>query len=959
MLTRQALFLLCVLMLAGRVPVAAAQITTVDLGLRPEAEALASARNAFRQGAIVRIVGGTPKDFKRLLGVGGVSVVPSPVPEQLVYQIVAARATKRGALHEFAQLGPAAPSSLDFLAYARWAEKEGRLALQEEEGVLLTEPGPPPQAWTQLYKTTSHSTSQVGNVFQNTVSVYRLNDTDPAWDYYMVLTDPQSEPNFLSCPIVGPCGWFTQTRVFTMSTTPQMVLVDHGPNNPITNDSGSFTIGAILSPSPGVNASFTQAWQQPSVVTTDESNLAQGVGQWNEAFAGQRPFEPPPETSTGTFVSHQGSIFQVPGGTTSFQFSLDAQITSRLNGTFTDQFDTFSAPVQLTIFPPFFAVSVSSLTIPPGGSGNFDITSTNPTGGTSIGLPWVVSNIPTWLTVDHVSGSVSTVVTLDVQPGTPRGSVAFVSVNTDPAFAAPSVEQNPLVVKVIVGEPDVIGTLLTGGVDTVTRTVLDTAALYSPLGHSFDFETTMTRARTAHTATLLLSGQLLVAGSTDPPTASAELFDPDARTFTPTGDMTVSRSGHTATLLEGGTVLLAGSLPPNDQGNSLATAELYDPGTKTFTETGTMIVARGQHSATLLFDGTVLVVGGLSTTQPPTPIDVAEIYSPTGRATGVFSSTASGLNTPRTNHTATLLKGGFPSDGWVLIAGGTGLAGVTATAEVYQPRINEFVLLFPLNVGRSGHAATMLPDGKVLITGGFDLHFNPLASAELYDPASTTFTLVSGNSPCPGSPGCMTAARSGHTATLQLDGTVLLAGGVGPGNQSLGSTETYDHNAGSFSAGPSTTPRSGHTATLMQQSLTKTVPAVIASAQVNQPTFLAGQTLAISATVNNPGFAESADFYLGAVLPDGGNIVFWTGGSDTVLGTAADPRTFRPYAAGVSLATQFSLHMPNLLVHRWTGAEPRGGYVLFNLVTKAGALADGVATPDEILGLATAPFSFP
>jgi hypothetical protein len=928
-----------------------AGVTTVDLGLLPEAEALATARKAFRQGAIVRIVGGTPEDLKRLLGVGGVSAVPSRPPAQLVYQLVAARATKRGALHEFAQLG-AATGGLDSLAYQRWAEKEGRLALQEEPGVLPTEPVPPPQAWTELYKTTTSTTSPNGNVFQNTVSAYRLNDTDPAHDYYMVLTDPQSEPHFTGCPLA--CGWFTSQRVFTMSTTPAMVLVDHGPNNPITNDSGSFTIGGELSPSPGVDASFTHSWQQPSVVTTDQSDLGKGIGQWNEAFAGQGVFQPPPETSTGTFVSHQGSIFQVPGGTTSFQFSLDAQIISEFNHTFTDELETLPAPVTLTIFPPLFAVSVSSLTIPPGGSGKFDIVSTNPTGSTNIGLPWVVSNVPDWLTVDHVSGSVSTVVTLDVQPGTPPGSVAFVNVNTDPAFAAPSVEKTPLVVKVIVGEPDSIGTLLTGGVDTVTGAVLDTADLYSPRGPSFDFETTMTRPRVAHTATLLPSGQLLVAGGANPATASAELYDPGARTFAPTGDMTASRSGHTATLLDGGKVLLAGGLPPSGQGPSLATAELYDPGTQTFTQTASMFVPRGQHSATKLRDGTVLVVGGLSNTMPPSLVDVAEIYDPTGP--GGFSETSTGLHTPRTNHTATLLKGGF-SDGWVLIAGGRTPGNVNAPMELYEPRIKGFGIVNPLNVGRSGHAATLLPDGKVLITGGFDQNQNPLASAELFDPESWGITLVSGDSPCPGSPGCMTVARSGHTATLQPDGTVLLAGGVGPGNQSVGSTETYDHNTRSFSAGPSTTPRSGHAATLLQRSLAAT-PAVVAAAQVNRRTFLADQTLTIGATLNNPGFADSADLYLGVIFPDDDTIIFWTGG-DMALGTAADLRTFRPFAADFPLETQFSVHIPNLIVYRWTGTEPRGRYVFFNLVTKAGALADGAASHDELLGLATATFLFP
>jgi hypothetical protein len=554
-----------------------------------------------------------------------------------------------------------------------------------------------------------------------------------------------------------------------------------------------------------------RAWNQPSVVTTDQSNLSKGVGQWNEAFAGQGFLQAPPETSIGTFVSHQGSIFQVPGGTPPFQFSLDVRITSELNNLFVDHFETFQAPVDLTIFPPFLAVSVTSLTIPAGGGGNFDIVSTNPTGGTNIGLPWAVSNLPEWLTVDHVLGSASTVLTLAVLPGTPVGSRGFVNVNTHPAFAAPSVETGPLVVEVIVGEPDAAGVLLTGGVDSVTQTVLNTASLYNPRTRSFDFETTMTRPRSAHTATPLASGHLLVTGGTHPAGPSAEVFDPKAGTFTPTGDMTASRSSHTATLLDGGTVLLAGGLV--QQGDSLGTAELYHPGTQTFTGTGALIGPRGQHSATKLQDGTVLVVGGLSSTQPPTLIDFSEVYFPTS---GTFASAVGLLHTPRTAHTATLLKGGF-SDGWVLIAGGQGPSGATAVAEVYLPRAREFKLPNPLHVGRSGHTATLLADGKVLITGGVDVHSNPLASAELFDPAMLSFTLLSGNySPCPGSPGCMMAARSGHTATLQADGTVLLAGGVGPGRVSLGSTEIYDPRAGTFSAGPSTTPRSAHTSTLMK-----------------------------------------------------------------------------------------------------------------------------------------------
>jgi len=152
----------------------------------------------------------------------------------------------------------------------------------------------------------------------------------------------------------------------------------------------------------------------------------------------------------------------------------------------------------------------------------------------------------------------------------------------------------------------------------------------------------------------------------------------------------------------------------------------------------------------------------------------------------------------RAGHTATALP-----DGRVLIAGGFLRKGSSNGAEVYQPDSGKFSPLPPMVTPRHSHTATLLPDGKVLIAGGYGEGGVTLADVELFDPATHSFTRA----------GSLLAARAGHVAVLLKNGQVLVAGGVGPGWIFLASAEVYDPVTGRFlPAGNMTMPRESHAA---------------------------------------------------------------------------------------------------------------------------------------------------
>jgi hypothetical protein len=260
--------------------------------------------------------------------------------------------------------------------------------------------------------------------------------------------------------------------------------------------------------------------------------------------------------------------------------------------------------------------------------------------------------------------------------------------------------------------------LLEGGWDA--NGTLASAELYDPVSHRFRPTGAMASRRGDFTATLLPNGKVLVVGGEDRAALpTAELYDPFAGTFSATGSMHAGRTLHTATLLANGKVLIAGG---GEYEHPLASAELYDVGSGTFAETGSMRVVRYKHGAIRLPDSTVLVLGGSDARDWRGLQASTEIYDQRG---GVFATTVA-MRFPRFKFPAALV---LLANGRVLVAGGA------EQPEVYDPRRHVFMATSGrLDAARYYSTATRLNDGKVLITGGYDLTSVATDRAWIYRP---------------------------------------------------------------------------------------------------------------------------------------------------------------------------------------------------------------------------------
>lgn len=281
-------------------------------------------------------------------------------------------------------------------------------------------------------------------------------------------------------------------------------------------------------------------------------------------------------------------------------------------------------------------------------------------------------------------------------------------------------------------------------------------------------------ARRDHTLTLLPNGKVLATGGVGAKDnlASAELFDPSTESWSVTGALALARRGHTATLLADGKVLVAGGL--DTAFTRLSSVELYDMTAAHWTATGQLSTARSQHTATLLPNGKVLVTGGVGALGTGT-LASSELYDPN---TGQWTATGK-LSAARSQHTAILLPSGN-----VLVSGGVAAAkaGTLASTEIYDPLTGQWAATGDLAIARSQHSTTLLPNGQVLAAGGIGTT-GSLASAELFNSDKGRW-IPAGN---------LASMRYLHTATLLPTGKVLVTGGVGAtGTDQLANSELYD-----------------------------------------------------------------------------------------------------------------------------------------------------------------------
>jgi Kelch motif len=310
----------------------------------------------------------------------------------------------------------------------------------------------------------------------------------------------------------------------------------------------------------------------------------------------------------------------------------------------------------------------------------------------------------------------------------------------------------------------------------------------------------------------LPNGSALIAGGTPwfggfdgpgpDPVAKALTYDPAGASWKSAPSMSRARNNATASPLVDGRVLVTGgydrkvvSLPNPDQQpfcclridlTALATSEIFDPKTRTWSVAGNLGHARYGHQAVTLRGGLVLVVGGEDQWEDsPTYLASAEIFNP---STGTWAG-AGDIGAPRNDFSLTAL-----ADGRALLAGGVAADGVSVLRStlLFDPVKNAWSAGPDMKDARTRHGAALMKDGRVLVTGGLD-HLGRLATSEIFDPAAPGWTPT----------GALKTARSDEVAVALHDGRVLVAGGRGS-KTALADSEIFDPYASGASPAPRT-----------------------------------------------------------------------------------------------------------------------------------------------------------
>ncbi|KFE65316.1 Kelch repeat-containing protein [Hyalangium minutum] len=425
-------------------------------------------------------------------------------------------------------------------------------------------------------------------------------------------------------------------------------------------------------------------------------------------------------------------------------------------------------------FPPLFTNSYqSATTTAPAQTVSFNVTALDPQ-SSAMTFSWV-SSIGTLGTAQNTASTSQVVWTAPscAVTGVPVSITAFAT-NAYGVFASKTFSVTGLPAcasgwstgaSMLTSRSNHSATLLSSGkvlvVGGYNNNYLASAELYDPATNTWSAAGVLTSRRRYHTATLLPSGKVLIAGGTDGGVlASAELYDPVTNSWSAAAPMGTTRQNATATLLASGKVLVAGGI----NSGFLNSVELYDPATNSWSNAAPMSTMRTGHTATFLpASGKVLVTGGNTYSGVTNSV---ELYNPTTNSW----TTVAPLNTARNVHAAAAL-----ASGKVIVTGGYNGASYFNNAEVYDPSTNTWTSGSTFGARRQDHTATALASGKVLLTGGYYSYYNDDEdngtvfhdATSLYDPGSNTWS----------SGGTLPGARAYHTATLLPSGRVFVTGG--------------------------------------------------------------------------------------------------------------------------------------------------------------------------------------
>ena len=334
--------------------------------------------------------------------------------------------------------------------------------------------------------------------------------------------------------------------------------------------------------------------------------------------------------------------------------------------------------------------------------------------------------------------------------------------------------------------------LITGGFND-SNTHRATAELYDPVVETFTLlPTLMSTARASHVSVKLddVRGRVLIAGGQGPSgnVATAELFDPTMNTFSSPIAMQEVFGRHlpAATRLDDGRVLIIGGF--KDPGFTVSdSAEIFDPATDSFSSVGALTGPRARSTVHVLSNTDVLIAGGVFASGGGADLQTTEIFDVLA---GTFRPGPL-MTTARSNHAAANLV-----DGRVILIGGNPGSGFVgqATAEIFVPApppTHELVQVGSLSFPRTEASASLLLDGRVLIAGGRTGHNGPnLVTAEIYDPATESWTLT----------GNMNRARRAAPLVTLQDGRVLVVGGEDIPNPNIPhkTLEMFDPTTGTF-----------------------------------------------------------------------------------------------------------------------------------------------------------------